>query len=72
MPIGSKDAYSNANGWKDFRNIVELSAGIDDIVSDQGNKPTEYYNLNGVRVNNPHNGIYIKRQGSKAEKVLIK
>jgi hypothetical protein len=72
VPIGSKDAYSNADTWKDFIHIVEMSAGIDDIVSDQGNKPTVYYNLNGMRVNNPHNGIYIKREGSKAEKVLIK
>jgi predicted nucleic acid-binding Zn finger protein len=72
VPIGAKDAYSRAYGWRDFLNIVEMSAGIDDIVSDQGNKPTEYYNLNGMRVNNPHNGIYIKRQDSKAEKVLIK
>ena len=74
VPDGSINAYSNADGWKDFLNIVKTNASssIDDIVSDQGNKPTEYYNLNGMRVNNPHNGIYIKRQGSKAEKVLIK
>ena len=33
--------------------------------------PAEYYNLQGVRVMNPENGLYIRRQGNKAEKVFI-
>ena len=32
----------------------------------------EYYNLQGVKVDKPTNGIYIKVQGSKASKVFIK
>jgi hypothetical protein len=36
------------------------------------NAPVEYYNLQGVRVSNPENGIYIRRQGNKATKVVIK
>lgn len=32
----------------------------------------EYYNLQGVRVANPGKGLYIKRQGNKAVKVLVK
>ncbi len=32
----------------------------------------EYYNLQGVRVANPENGLYIKVQGNKAEKVVVK
>jgi len=34
--------------------------------------PVEYYNLQGVKVVNPENGIYIKRQGNKVSKVLVK
>lgn len=34
--------------------------------------PVEYYNLQGVRVDNPQPGIYIRRQGSKVSKVLLK
>lgn len=34
--------------------------------------PAEYYNLQGVRVENPSNGIYICRQGNKVMKVLVK
>lgn len=33
---------------------------------------TEYYNLQGAHVANPENGIFIKRQGNKTVKVLVK
>lgn len=55
--------------------VVEYEPGntsaITDIVSDE-NAPVEYFNLQGVRVENPANGIFIKRQGSKVEKVIVK
>lgn len=35
------------------------------------NAPAVYYNLQGVRVDNPTNGIYIQRQGSKVNKVVL-
>jgi hypothetical protein len=43
-------------------------------VADNENAPVEYFNLNGVQVNgnNLSNGLYIRRQGSKVEKVVIK
>ena len=41
------------------------SVGVDN------NVPVEYYNLQGVKVANPEKGIYIKRQGSKATKVIL-
>ena len=34
--------------------------------------PVEYFNLQGVRVSNPENGLYIRRQGSKVEKIVIR
>lgn len=34
--------------------------------------PVIYYNLQGIRVDNPGNGIYIERKGDKAKKVLIR
>ena len=53
--------------------VTEMS-GISGIEADDSDAPAEYYNLNGVRVNadNLTPGIYIKRQGSKATKVLVK
>ena len=39
---------------------------------ENNNAPIEYYNLQGVKVANPSNGIFIKVQGNKATKVLVK
>ena len=52
---------------------VDLTtAGIGDIIADSdADVPVEYYNLQGIRVDNPSSGIYIRRQGSKATKVVL-
>lgn len=46
-------------------------AGIDNVAVEAENGPVEYFNLQGVRVENPTNGLYIMRQGSKATKVIL-
>ncbi len=45
---------------------IEAAAAADE------NAPVEYYNLQGIKVKNPSNGIFIKVQGSKVSKVLIR
>ncbi|MBD5347143.1 MAG: hypothetical protein HDR92_08465 [Bacteroides sp.] len=45
--------------------------GIDEVDADE-NGQVEYFNLQGIRVTNPSNGIYIRRQGNKVSKVMIK
>ncbi len=54
--------------------VLPESAGVDDVVVDNANAPVEWYNLQGVRVdgNNLASGIYIKVQGNKTTKVLVK
>ncbi len=53
---------------------VSATSGIEGIEADGNDAPAEFFNLNGVRVNgdalNP--GLYIKRQGGKISKVLVK
>lgn len=48
-----------------------LYSGVEAPVVDE-NAPVEYYNLQGVRVANPSNGIYIRRQGTAVSKVMIR
>ncbi len=48
----------------------EGSASLDSIVADE-NAPVEYFNLQGIRVANPENGLYIRRQGNKVAKVVL-
>ncbi len=47
------------------------STMIADVIADE-NAPVEFYNLQGVRVENPSNGIFIRRQGNNVSKVLVK
>ncbi len=47
------------------------NAGVSNITVDN-NAAREYFNLQGVRVENPENGLFIVRQGSKVSKVLVK
>lgn len=45
-------------------------SGVEDTMVDE-NAPVEYFNLQGVKVVKPENGIYVKKQGSKAVKVVL-
>lgn len=47
------------------------SDGIEDIVAAE-NGAAEYFNLQGVRVNEPAAGLYLVRKAGKVEKVLVK
>lgn len=51
---------------------VDFAQGVNDVISSESNEAPVYYNLQGVRVANPENGLYIKVVGEKATKVLVK
>lgn len=70
VPAGTIDDYKAAAEWSEFTAYQELS-GVEDITADDLNAPVEYFNLSGIRVDNPANGLYIRRQGSKVEKVIL-
>ncbi len=54
-----------------FRITLPKSAGIDEIATDADGGQAIYYNLQGVRVDNPSGGMFIRRQGRTTEKVII-
>lgn len=47
-------------------------AGVEAVEAETADAPVVYYNLQGVRVENPENGLYIRVQGNKATKVAIR
>lgn len=47
-------------------------SGVENVTVSDENAPVEYYNLQGIRVANPENGVYIRRQGNTVTKVLVK
>lgn len=55
-------------------NVAVDNAGVAEIVIDDENAPVEFYNLNGVRVNRDNlvPGLYIRRQGAKASKIIVR
>ena len=61
---------SDKDGSKYKVNSIKTT-GIESIAEDAEVAP-EYFNLQGVKIANPENGLYIKRIGNKAEKVYIR
>lgn len=61
-------------GWMAKWDNAAINAGaaINDVTADviDENAPVEYFNLQGVRVNNPEGGLFIMRQGNKVTKVI--
>lgn len=55
-------------------NVAVDNSGVAEIVIADENAPVEFYNLNGVRVNSDNlvPGLYIRRQGAKASKIIVR
>ncbi|MDE5941842.1 MAG: chitobiase/beta-hexosaminidase C-terminal domain-containing protein [Muribaculaceae bacterium] len=67
--------FGNTEGTATINSLsVILSSGsaVEVVVEDGEEAPVEYFNLQGVRVAEPANGLFIRRQGNKVEKVVIR
>lgn len=73
-------AFVNADGTVSIAQLVQgksltmykltlAASAIENVAAD--NAAVEYYNLQGVKVANPENGIFVKKQGAKATKVVL-
>lgn len=60
--------YMENPRWTSEKNL----SGIENITADNAEGEVSYYNLQGIKVNNPANGLYIKKQGNTTTKVLVK
>ena len=64
---GTNNLYDIAtNKWSVASDVV---TAIEEVGVDAG--AAVYYNLQGVKVANPENGIFIKKQGNKTTKVVL-
>lgn len=82
VPSGSADLYRQAPVWRNFKNIIDFDFSEADIVTSDGIQvPTDYYNLEGLKVSTAAPGetpadlpagTYIVRCGNKTEKVVIR
>ncbi|MCM1028830.1 MAG: hypothetical protein NC342_01265 [Pseudoflavonifractor sp.] len=66
--------YNVTDGGAAFNLTVTDPAGVEKVMINNENAPVEYFNIQGVRVN-PETagpGLYIRRQGNQAVKVLVR
>ena len=49
--------------------LYDPAVGIEEI--EAGTNAVEYYNLQGIKVENPEKGVFIKKQGSRTSKVVL-
>ena len=74
VPKGTKAKYEAADGWKNFKEIIEMDGetGIGTIINaKQG--IIDYYNLDGHKTTTPNKGInIIKMPDGSVRKVVVK
>lgn len=70
MCVMTNDLFPKLYQYTQLMNVV---SGIDEVIMNiDTDKDVEYFNLQGVRVSNPSDGIYIRRQGDRTSKVMVK
>ena len=69
----TKDTYFELGGKDGNGNYTATSSGVPVAIEEVGVDAGEavYYNLQGVKVANPENGIFIKKQGGRTSKVVL-
>ena len=51
--------------------FIDETGAVEAIEAVDNNAPVEFFNLQGIRVANPENGMFIRRQGNKVSKVAL-
>ena len=74
VPIGTKEKYMEAEGWKDFVFIEEMSpTGILTIGESNNTFEVKRYTINGRQISQPQKGInIIKMSDGTSKKIYVK
>ena len=75
VPKGSKDAYRQADGWKEFPNIEEVDVtGIEAVTAESVSNAeiTDIYDLNGRRRDALQPGVNIVKMSDGTTRKVIK
>ena len=72
VPKGSLAAYQNAEGWKNFWDVIEMEeSGIDSVTNDLERMEVGRYDLHGRKVADDYNGIVIVKYSDGTAKKII-
>lgn len=58
-------------GNRDWVDNGVYQSGIETVDAEVYDEPVEYYNIQGIRVDNPTPGFYIMRKGNKVQKIRV-
>lgn len=76
--VDEHDYYTISADFSGYAPVITATrqngttTGVEDVDTDATDAPVEYFNLQGVRVDNPGAGIFIRRQGKTVTKVVVK
>lgn len=72
--IQAKEVYNGIHSKEVKFSLASdgTTTGITAVEAEDADAPVEYYNMQGVRVQNPGQGLYIRRQGNRVEKVALR
>jgi len=68
VPQEAVEAYRSAPVWQDFD--IQTILGVSDIAADGVDAPATYYNMQGIRVEAPGHGLYIRRDADGTARVV--
>lgn len=72
LKVGDKVGFGGIETLYDgYTPTMTGPAGVNQITADDVDAPEVFYNLQGMKVANPENGIFIKVKGSKSTKVVL-
>jgi len=60
------------NSHFEFHYKLMFNDAVSAVATEETDAPAVYYDMRGIRVDNPTSGLYIRRTGDKVEKVLVK
>lgn len=67
--MASDDMNFVSNNY--FKLVTSEADGVQAVAADNTNAAVEYFNLQGVRVENPRQGMFIRCQGTEVSKVVL-
>lgn len=64
-------ALSNGKATEKTITLVDSETSAIEKIQADRNSSINYYNLQGMKIDNPTNGVYIKKQGTKTTKIFV-
>ena len=66
------DGYHSEELVKHVDAAGNILSGVDAVMAEDADAPVEYFNMQGMRVEAGQPGIYVRRQGGKVAKVVVR